>query len=943
MNIMNRLTWKSMAKNRTRTIVTVIGIALSAALFCGIITMGLSMISYLIDVQTAIGGDYHVSSTVIDSTRAEEIKSREDVSTVAEAQILGMVNFRGSEMGPNSAMVKACNADFFKAMPGFDLVEGRLPENGSELVVGEYLLHTMEALGYPIELGSEITLTVTPYIRAMKQGDSSAAPYTITGTIVGISPFSTKPLYSYEGSDFSYIYTYLEENTPQPLYHDLFMKSTTPFRAEPLAQEIGGKANYELLQYYSIAEANNISRIILGLTLMVVLVIMVGAVSLIYNAFSISVTQRTQEFGLLSSVGATKKQLKASIRCEAGMLCLFGIPIGLILGLVATEWLLRQSSGTVESYLTAEYTGMELHAIVSPIALLGATVIAVGTVLLSAWIPSHRAAKITPIAAIRQEKDYSTQRNAIQSKNKRHDKGNFSANMARKYHQASRKKYRALVASLAISVILFLAATGASSSIRFVADSMQNANNYDFEIMIYGDAALRETIRNHESISRSVRYYDSTCYALIADSYASEQRQDAFAGGDSERRDAWKSSMAHIHYLEDDIFRAFLNEQGIDPEPYFDADNPVAVVFYQEEISYRQKENGKIESEYSQFAPFNSSVSEIVLSYQRPDVELYVVEQMKAQGHDEVMQEAGGGFAMLEDGSVVYREVLTGCQLQVDGNGPMQVVPVGEPQTFTFLAVEETIAEGQTVTRFYAYDEATGLVGDTVIATLDGGISKMGIGAQVNGTPYGLNVAIHDSVSLNMLRPLSMAEWASDETIGGYLRLSTSNYFETKAFLDSFAEEFTIMYFDYVEEQYNSRQASRLMDLFAYAFVCIIAMIAIANVFNTVYTNILLRRKDFGMLRSLGMTNYQMQAMVAKESLICGIHTLCWSLPVGLFADYLVKRMLTMALISQYSIPWATIAIATASVFVVMGSSMLYALHCVQKDNPIEAIRMENI
>ena len=77
MNIMNRLTWKSMVKNRTRTIITAIGIALAAALFCAVTTMGASILSYMIDLQIAVGGDYHVSAVTLTQEEANAIRNRE--------------------------------------------------------------------------------------------------------------------------------------------------------------------------------------------------------------------------------------------------------------------------------------------------------------------------------------------------------------------------------------------------------------------------------------------------------------------------------------------------------------------------------------------------------------------------------------------------------------------------------------------------------------------------------------------------------------------------------------------------------------------------------------------------------------------------------------------------------------------------------------------------
>ena len=248
MNIMNRLTWKSMVKNRTRTIITAIGIALAAALFCAVTTMGASILSYMIDLQIAIGGDYHVSAVTLTQEEADTIRNREDVASFAETRTLGMVNFYVEEMGFNSGLVKACNEAYFENMPTV-LKEGRLPQNSGEFVIGEYLLHNMEAKGYPTAIGSEVTLTVTPYIASMKQGDPEAPTFTITGTIVGIHDMNSSVIAPGEGGGYSYIFTGLDENTPNPLYCDLFLKAESPLKAKDLAAAVKGSANYSLLQY----------------------------------------------------------------------------------------------------------------------------------------------------------------------------------------------------------------------------------------------------------------------------------------------------------------------------------------------------------------------------------------------------------------------------------------------------------------------------------------------------------------------------------------------------------------------------------------------------------------------------------------------------------------------------------------------------------------------
>ena len=943
MNIMNRLTWRSMAQNRTRTIVTAIGIALSAALFCAVTTMGASILSYLIDLQIAIGGDYHVSATPLTQEEADAIRNREDVASFSESQTLGMVNFYGEEMGFNSGIVKACNTEYFENMPTV-LKEGRLPQNSSELVIGEYLLDTMETNGYPTAIGSEITLTVTPYVESTAYGDADAPAFTITGTIVGIYDMNSSVISPGDAGGFSYIFTCLDENTPAPLYCDLFLKAASPYKATELAAAIKGNANYSLLQYYGVVEAGNVTIVIAGIMAVIIAIVMVGTVSLISNAFSVSVAQRTQQFGLLSSVGSTKKQLRKSVRFEAGMLCLMGIPTGIALGFGAMVILLHIASDTVEGMVASQQAGVQIKAVVNPVALLGAALITAATVFLSAWRPSARAAMVTPMMAIRQETEYRADKKLAKTARKWWRPGRVSANMAVKYYRTNRKKYRSIVAALGISVVLFLSTTAVSGSLQYMADSYYDTENYDFRVGMMDNINSEEIfdqIRSHESVAQSVMCEDDLLYFLIPEDAASQQRQEAMPSTTPVVvTEAWRQNSGRIYYLEDDAFRAFMREQGIDPEPYFDEDNPQAVVFYQKyETITIISENGEKKSYKATFPPLDDSVTELTYMSSTPDVYEWVAQQVKAMGYEEVTSDERG-FEMLADGRIVYWTTARGCSMVYHSGGMTELTNESEPYKFTFLAVEETDANGDPIFRYYTYDTETGAVGNEIIGETAGACGTIGIGAQVSELPFGVNSSVQDSSRLCMLRPLSMLDQTWGLT-GLYLR--TYNYLATKNYLDTLAEETDLFYYhDYLAEAYQMRQVSKMIDLFAYGFVAIMTLISTANIFNIVSTNILLRRKDIGMLRSLGMSSREIAALTAREYAMCGIRALCWSLPIGLFIDYLVKRILAMAMTSEYGFPWASFTIIVSCVTIVIGSSVVYALARIRQDNPIDAIRMEN-
>ena len=942
MNILHKVTWKSMWKNRTRTIVTILGVILSAAMFCAVTTMGASILSYLIQLQIATGGDYHVSATVLSREEADTVRTHEDVVSAAQAGILGVVNLYGQEMGPNSAMVKACNTQYFDSMPGFDHIEGRFPQNSSELMIGEYLLHTMEDKGYATTLGSQVTLPVTPVVEAMGQGDPDALDFTVTGIIVGILPFEYDITLPHEKGTYSHIYMGLDENISAPLYFDLFLNASTPYRALALAESVNGAANYSLLQYYGIAEAGNVTILIAALMTAVIAIVLIGTISLISNAFSISVTQRIQEFGLLSSVGATKKQLRSSVQFEAGLLCLYGIPLGLLVGFLSAKMLLDSSADTVESMLAVAKTGVKLKTIANAIALFGAAGIAATAIFLSAWIPSIKAAKVTPITAIRREAEYQPDRKSPKVSRKWWNPSRICTNMADKYYRINRKKYRPIVVALGISVVIFLSATAVSSSLQFMSDSFDTENS-DFHVFIHnGDETLLNQIRNHESVSESVLYESDQFYAIIPEESESPQRQQVFdedGWEDLPQEDAWKSNATTVYYLEDDAFRAFLQERGVDPEPYFAKETSIAAVFYQKWGYVGMNEEGYNDWLPITFPPLRDSVSNLSVVPDAPDVDEYVTTQIKAQGYLETLS-SEREFDTLPDGRIIFRDYVQGCSIKQHSGGMNEIVAEGPIQTFTFLAVEETAWENQRVIRYYAYDEGTGTVGNTSIAEVPGYMDTVRIGAQLDGIPFGLPNDAGDALRLTLFRPLSMLEHANGLPT---LSIRTNNYPATKSYLDSLAEDGNVLvYNDYLAEQYQARQASNLIELFAFAFVMVMTLISVANVFNVVSTNILLRRRDIGMLRSLGMTGRGIFVMTAWEYLSCGMRSLCWSLPVGLLLTKAITVFLADVINGGIQIPWWAVAVAIFSVFIVVGSSLIYALHHIRKDNPVDAIRMEN-
>lgn len=94
--------------------------------------------------------------------------------------------------------------------------------------------------------------------------------------------------------------------------------------------------------------------------------------------------------------------------------------------------------------------------------------------------------------------------------------------------------------------------------------------------------------------------------------------------------------------------------------------------------------------------------------------------------------------------------------------------------------------------------------------------------------------------------------------------------------------------FDVAASGENDRNLVMILNVFSYGFIILISLIAAVNVFHTISTNIGLRRREFAMLRSVGMTSRGLNRMMNYECLLYGCKSLLLGLPVSLFITWLI-------------------------------------------------------
>lgn len=131
--------------------------------------------------------------------------------------------------------------------------------------------------------------------------------------------------------------------------------------------------------------------------------------------------------------------------------------------------------------------------------------------------------------------------------------------------------------------------------------------------------------------------------------------------------------------------------------------------------------------------------------------------------------------------------------------------------------------------------------------------------------------------------------------------------------------------------------------IFLYGFITVISLIGVTNIFNTITTNMILRSKEFAMLKSIGMTKKEFNRMIRLESIMYGLKALIIGIPLGILGSYFIYKAFALDTDFGYSLPIVPIIISIVFVFIIVGITMKYSLNKINKQNIIETIRKDNI
>ena len=858
MNIFARITARTMKENKTRTIVTIIGVILSTAMITAVATLGGTFQNFFIEYTKEQDGSWHVAGLSLPVKEAEKAEKQEKVVNSTKVAEIGYARYEHLLSPMMPYLYVQSFSENTRSMLPVALKEGKFPEKQNEVIIPDYLNANLEEgnqilIGdtLPLELGEreykgERLSQINSYMGTETKAEESFVPKEKREfTVVGIYDYSS--LVTSVGAPGYEVYAGPGNETGS--YTDIYVelkdiKKTYDFQKEVFGG-YGSVTHESLLRWYGVVDNDRFSTVYTGLLLILTAVIMTGSVLLIYNAFSISLRERSTQFGLLSSLGATKKQLRQSMRYEAFMVSLIGIPLGVLSGIAGIGITLHFIEEGLSQWLYGE--SKEIPLVVNAGAVLLSVMIAFFTVFISVWIPSKRIKRLSPMEAIRASEDIKIRPGEVKTGGWVFKIFGLPGMMADKNYKRDRKKYRTTIVSLSISILLFTTAALFQIYLIETGSFVMDVPAADVECVLYEpdkDGEKTDKILEKTEGIEEIFSYEKL-YLMMQ--VPSEILGSVFEGREVMTDENYTVISAETVILPNEVFEEMAKKEGISLSAYKNTEVP--------RFLYTENEH-----------TYNSST-------QRYETQDYFLE------NGEKKAELGW--------------------ITTSGKAEKEIF---EPQGEIIL-------------------------GDAVEKLPE----KMGI----RNTDFALfmSESMYQDFSEYFLRTDPIKTYNIKCENPGVVSETLEKELKEQGIQSENVTDLHALY----QQDRNTMMAVQIL---TYGFIILISLIAVANVFNTISTNFMLRRKEFAMLRSMGMSPKGFNRMLYYECLIYGSKSVLYGIILTVMVSYVICKVIGIGADAGFVIPWGDLITAIAGVFLVVFASMIYAMCRIRKNNIVEELKM---
>lgn len=934
MNLMKTLTLKNLKLNRKRTIVTIVGIILATALLSALVTLVSSFQYSMIEYQKQKDGDFHVKFSNVKMSELSEFKNNRNIESTFETMGMGFAKLDGCKNEDKPyAYVMATDEDGFER-GCFNLIEGRMAKNEDEIVIPRHLKTNGRI---DIKVGDEITLDVGKRYDSNTEGviwENSAYEHeaeTLTDTVtkhykvVGIMERPGYGMEDYSAAGYTFV-TYSDElaaidngtkseaseaDTTLTVYsrytqkalrnkdavtadiigvdEKLFEKANNS-SVEMSAEESDRflkemeNAKYDiymngyLISYECVFPIDGSFKALFTVAAVVALIIILTSVYCIKNSFNISITEKIRQYGMLASVGATRRQIKSSVKTEAAMLGVVGIPVGTMSGILASLILVK-----VVNVLSAGWLNFALSFHTSLPALILAVIMSIATIYFSATGSARRAAKVTPLEAIRNTKEIKIKSSKLKTPAIIGRIWGIGGVISYKNIKRNNKKYRTTVTSIVICSVTFIVISYfMSMAFSVVGMSYASADyNIGINMSCKKDIDIEKFSNLLSGIEGAEDYLVGAGYDFDVDKpeYTKEYGEYCRQVYDDSED---VSEMVLITVLDDKSYDKYASDAGI-----------------------KNAAAGAILVNKGTFDVYNENSSK----YVKKEMELY-----KYKAGDTIEC----GYNVYDDASSDDNAAEGDTESSTEDNSG--------------YVDEETINNG---------------VRKTVDVTIAGVTDKVPIGYKGYSNTLlfmnqkGFESLWGDGKNGNEIKPgyASYSAYVVAENADEY-----QDTFEKETEGNPEYSQISFYVSNLDKQMRDEKSLFTLLGVFAYGLIVVIALIGITNIINTLSTGMELRSREFATLRSIGMTDKQFVGMVRLESVFISVKALVIGVPLGILISYLLCVMMNRmddAII--YEPPYKAIILCIVVVIMLIYAIMKLSMTKLRHNNIIETIKNENL
>lgn len=600
--------------------------------------------------------------------------------------------------------------------------------------------------------------------------------------------------------------------------------------------------NEHLLRLQGASVYSNINNSIYMIIIIVTVLVVICTIATVYNAFSISISERKKQFGILNSIGATKSQIIKLVFIEAFIVSVIAIPIGIVCGTISIDLVFRFIQRFFENSFIAD---MNLRVVYNPYIIIGSILIVLITIGISAILPAITAAKISPLEAIKNSSNLKIGK----VKDSKIVRFIFKTEgvLAYKNLRRNKKKFRITLFSLIISVVIFISFSG-FMKLFIKANQVQSSQmNYDLYLYKNGFAEDDKIINELKKVKGIENFSINNEYSIGTNV------------GENNINKGYKELI----------------------EKYFTKENKNDEVVYNFSNSLF-------------FFPGDEAISKLKLKTGKFDKETAIKENGIILRNKSYYEEPGKkGDVSLTNYKV--GDIIDAYEIGYDEKNDKEII---ETVKLKVLATTEDLLPGQ-----------------------------------LSSSYMGLDFITYDEVGQKLGFNINK----------GRMYISTNKEENTRKAIKEIAEKYGYTVNDEIEYARKNEQSMMAMKVFVYGFVSVISLVSITNIVNTISTNINLRKREFAIIKSIGVTPSGFNKMIYLESLLYGALSLIYGIPIGMGITILMNKTLGDVINLGMVIPWNAIIISFVGIFIITFIASYIPMKKINKENIIDSIRQESI